>query len=174
MVTTRILAQRRLLSGPLPAQPRTRRRSAGKSRVELATGALSRKLRLGNLGRLYLAGGVVIVLLILYVSLAAQVTQTSYEITRLKAQQSDLLAQQEQLRYTEVNLQAPGQVQQDASKAGMQRGAAARYVQYQPVAVDLAARPGEGVPDRTPVWQRALAAVVVGVTGSRDALAFDH
>jgi hypothetical protein len=158
-----------MLPGYAPPRPRTRRGSGG--RVGHAAGALSEKLRVGAFARLYLAAGMVLGLLILYVSLAAHVTATSYEISRLKAQQADLLAHQEQLRYSEANLQAPGQVQQDASKAGMQRASATTYVAYQPVAIDLEARPGDAPPDRTPIWARALAALVNGVTGAQDALA---
>jgi hypothetical protein len=160
-----------MLSGPLTASPSTRRRRTRPGPVELAAVELSEKLRLGTFGRIYFAAGVVLCVLILYVSLAAQVTQSSYEISRLKAQQADLLAQQEQLRYQEANLQAPGQVQRDASRAGMQRGAATRYVQYQPVALDLSTHAGAAAPDRTPLWQRALAAILNGVGGTKDVLA---
>ena len=173
MVTTRILAQRRLLSGPLPAEPVIRRGSRPAISAA-AAGALSEKLRVDVFGRLYAVAGTVLALLILYVSLAAHLTQTSYEITRLQAQQADLLARQEQLRYTEANLQAPGQVEHDAALAGMQRGTASKYVRYQPVAVDLTARPGDPAPDRTPLWQKGVAALLNGVAGTRDALAFDH
>ena len=116
-----------MLSGPLTASPSTRRRRTRPGPVELAAVELSEKLRLGTFGRIYFAAGVVLCVLILYVSLAARLTQTSYEITRLQAQQADLVARQEQLRYTEANLQAPGQVQHDAAATGMQRGTAARF-----------------------------------------------
>jgi cell division protein FtsL len=160
-----------MMSGPQPAHPRARRRSAIPGRIQLATDLVSEKLRLGAFARIYMAAGVVLALLILYVSLAAKVTETSYEITRLKSQQADLLARQEQLQYAEAGLEAPGQVQQDASKAGMQRAAAAKYVPYQPVAIDLRAMPGDGAPDRTPLWAQALGGLINGVTGTRDALA---
>ena len=160
-----------MLSGPLLTGPVSRRRSSRPALAVAAASAVSDKLRLGAFGRLYGAAGIVLVLLILYVSLAARLTQTSYEITRLQAQQADLVARQEQLRYTEANLQAPGQVQHDAAATGMQRGTAASYVQYQPVAVDLNAQPGDAAPDRTPLWRQALAALMTGVTGARDVMA---
>jgi hypothetical protein len=162
-----------MLSGPVRPEP-VIRRSSRPALAAAAAGAVSEKLRLDVFGRLYIATAVVVLLLVLYVSLAARVTQTSYEITRLQSQQADLQARQEQLRYTEANLQAPGQVQRDAAVAGMQRGTAAKYVQYQPVAVDLGARPGDTAPDRTPLWQRGLAAVLNGVTGARDVMAADR
>jgi hypothetical protein len=160
-----------MLSGPLRAEPAGRRRSAGTAIAAAAATAVSDKLRLGAFARLYAAAGAVLLLLILYVSLAAHVTQTSYEITRLQAQQADLLARQEQLRYTEASLQAPGQVEHDAAVAGLRRGTAAKYVQYQPVAVDLTSQPGDAPPDRTPLWQQALAALLNGVTGAHDVMA---
>jgi cell division protein FtsL len=160
-----------MLSGPQPAYARARRQSAIPGRIQLATGLVSDKLRVGAFARIYVAAAIVLALLIVYVSLAAKVTATSYEITRLKSQQADLLARQEQLQYAEANLGAPGQVQQEASKAGMQRAAASKYVPYQPVAVDLQARPGDAPPDRTPLWARAMAGLLDGVTGTRDALA---
>lgn len=162
-----------MLSGPLRTEPGARRRSYRPAVAAAAAHAVSEKLRLGALGRFYGAAGAVLLLLILYVSLAAHVTQTSYEITRLQSQQADLVARQEQLRYTEANLQAPGQVEHDAALAGLRRGTASRYVQYQPVAVDLEARPGDEAPDRTPLWQQALAALLNGVTGAHDVMAAD-
>src|SRR5207237_9128912 len=102
-------------SGPRESERRRRRRT-GAGAVELAANAVSARLRLDAFGRLYLAAGIVLLLLILYVSLAARVTQSSYESSRLKAQQADLLAHTEQLQYAEANLQAPGQVEHDAAR----------------------------------------------------------
>jgi hypothetical protein len=160
-----------MLAGPIRPEPGVRRRSSRPALAVAAASAVSEKLRLGAFARLYAAAGVVLVLLILYVSLSARVTQTSYDITRLQSQQADLVARQEQLRYKEANLQAPGQVEHDASVAGLRRGTATKYVQYQPVAVDLEARPGDAEPDRTPLWQQALAALVNGVSGAHDVMA---
>src|SRR5919204_630141 len=98
-----------MLSGPLQSERAAHGRGLG-------GGAVAQKLRFDAYGRLYVAAGIVLALLILYVSLAAKLTETSYQITRLQAQQADLLAQQQELRYTEASLQAPGQVQQDAAR----------------------------------------------------------
>jgi hypothetical protein len=104
-----------------------------------------------------------------YLGLAAQITQASYDITRLQDQQRSLIAEQDQLRYQEVTLHAPAQVQQQAAQSGMQRVVPSGYVTGQAVAINLAAPVGAPASDTTPLWARAMAAVLNTV--ARDAVA---
>jgi hypothetical protein len=123
------------------------------------------------LGHAYLGLGAVVIALLFYLAIAAQITQSSYDIARLQAQQRQLIADQDQLRYQEVTLHAPAQVQQQAAQSGMQRVLPSNYVAGQAVAIDLAAPIGAGATDMTPRWMRAVAAVVDTVGGTRDVLA---
>jgi hypothetical protein len=63
-----------------------------------------------------------------------------------------------------VTLHAPAQVQQQAAQSGMQRVVPSGYVTGQAVAIDLAAPVGAAPNDTTPLWARAVAAVVNTVT----------
>jgi hypothetical protein len=115
--------------------------------------------------------GAGLVAVLFYLALAAQVTQSSYDITRLQDQQRQLIAAQDQLRYQEVTLHAPAQVQQSAAQSGMQRTAPVAYVPAQPVAIDLQAPAGASGTDATPLWARYLAALFNKVGGTRDVMA---
>jgi len=123
------------------------------------------------LGHAYLGLGAVVIALLFYLAIAAQITQSSYDIARLQQQQRQLISDQDQLRYQEVTLHAPAQVQQQAAQSGMQRMLPASYVPGQEVAIDLSAPIGAGATDMTPRWMRAVAAVVDTVGGTRDVLA---
>jgi len=70
-----------------------------------------------------------------------------------------------------VTLHAPAQVQQQAAQSGMQRVVPTGYVAGQPVAIDLTAPVGATAGDTTPLWARAVAAVINTVGGTRDVLA---
>ena len=96
---------------------------------------------------------------------------SSYDIARLQDQQRQLIAEQDQLRYQEVTLHAPAQVQQQALASGMLRVVPAKYVPGQIVAIDLQAPVGASANDTTPLWERAVAAVINKVGGTRDVLA---
>ena len=122
-------------------------------------------------GHAYFGLGAVVVCLLFYLAIAAQITQSSYDISRLQEQQRQLIAEQDQLRYQEVTLHAPAQVQQQAAQGGMQRVVPSSYVQGQQVAVDLTAPVGASATDATPLWQRAMAAVFNEVAGTRDVMA---
>ena len=102
-------------------------------------------------------------LVIAYLVVGAQATQTSYELDRLKEQNSRLQAEQGQLRYQDVSMHTPAGVQHAAAAAGMQRTAAPRFAAYQPVGLDLGAPVGPDRPADPPLWQRALAVVTDGV-----------
>lgn len=171
MISTRILARRRLsVSGAQHAPaPRRRRRTRGFMQVASATAA--ERLHLSSFGHAYLGLGAVLIVVLFYLGIAAQITQSSYDIARLQDQQRQLLAEQDQLRYQEVTLHAPAQVQQQAAQSGMQRVVPSGYVSGQPVAIDLTAPVGATAGDSTPLWARAVAAVINTVGGTRDVLA---
>jgi len=173
LTPTRILARRRLsTSGAqrhLTAPPRRRRRTRGF--VQVAGAAAAERLHLHGFGHAYVGVGAVVIVLLFYLAIAAQITQSSYDIARLQDQQRQLIAEQDQLRYQEVTLHAPAQVQQQAAQTGMQRVLPARYVSGQPVAIDLTSPIGATAPDTTPLWLKAVAAVVNTVGGTRDVMA---
>jgi hypothetical protein len=139
--------------------------------VQVASSAAAERLRLNTFGHAYLGAGAAFIGVLFYLALAAQVTQSSYDIVRLQEQQRQLIAEQDQLRYQEVTLHAPAQVQQQAAQSGMQRVVPASYVAGQPVAINLGAPVGATANDTAPLWERAVAAVVNTVGGTRDVLA---
>ena len=134
----------------------------------MASAAAQEKLRVSRFGHAYVGVGAVFICLFFYLAIAAQITQSSYQISQLQQQQSQLLAEQDQLKYQEVTLHAPAQVQQQAAQSGMQRAVPSSYVSGQPVAVDLTAPVGASPVDTTPLWQRAVVAVLNQVAGTRD------
>ncbi len=154
---------------PTAAPQRRRRRTRGF--VQVAGRAAAEKLKVNLFGHAYLGVGAVVIALLFYLAIAAQITQSSYEIARLQDQQRQLVAEQDQLRYQEVTLHAPAQVQQQAAQSGMQRVLPSNYVAGQPVAIDLAAPVGAGASDMTPRWLRAVAAVVDTVGATKDVMA---
>ena len=129
------------------------------------------RLQLSSFAHAYLGLGAALVAILFYLALAAQVTQSSYDITRLQDQQRQLIAEQDQLRYQEVTLHAPAQVQQSAAQSGMQRTPPVAYVPGQPIAIDLGAPAGASGADATPLWARYLAALFNKVGGTRDVMA---
>lgn len=173
MTSTRILTKRRLGSPGGQHAPSRRRRRA-RSFVQTAGVVTAERLRLSAFGNAYLVAGVLLFCGLSYLALSAQITQASYDIARLQKQQSQLLASQDQLQYEEISLHAPARVQSQAAQAGMQRGAPSTYVSAQPIAIDLQAPDGAGSSDPTPLWQKAVAALISKVGGTRDALAAGH
>ncbi|MGH7763476.1 MAG: hypothetical protein ACREOM_03540 [Candidatus Dormibacteraceae bacterium] len=166
------MTRRRLTASGTPqisAPPRRRRRTRGF--VQVAGSAAANRLRLSGFGHAYLGVGALVIVVLFYLAIAAQITQSSYDIARLQDQQRQLVAEQDQLRYQEVTLHAPAQVQQQAAQSGMQRVEPATYVPGQAVAIDLAAPVGAAAGDDTPLWLRAVAAVVNTVGGTRDVMA---
>ncbi len=170
MTSTRILARRRLgatsAEAHVSAPPRRRRRTRGF--VQVASAVASERLRLNLFGHAYMAVGAVVIVLLFYLAIAAQITASSYDISRLQDQQRQLVAEQDQLRYQEVTLHAPAQVQQQAAQSGMQRIVPSSYVQGNQVAIDLTSPIGDSPTDTTPRWLRAVALVVNTVGGTRD------
>lgn len=173
MTSTRILARRRLATaGAHHAPARRRRRTRGF--VQVAGSVAAERLHLNSFGHAYLWFGAALIAILFYLALAAQVTQSSYDIARLQEQQRQLVAEQDQLRYQEVTLHAPAQVQQQATQSGMQRVAPVAYVPAQSVAIDLQAPAGASGTDGTPLWARYLAALLNKVGGTRDVMAAGH
>jgi len=171
VTSTRILARRRLATTSPPhvtAPPRRRRRTRGF--VQVATATATERLRLNRFGHAYVVVGAVSIVLFFYLAIAAQITQSSYDISRLQEQQRQLLAEQDALRYQEVTLHAPAQVQQQASQSGMVRVVPSSYVAGTELAIDLSAAIGAAPTDTTPRWMRAVAAVA-NTVGARDVLA---
>jgi len=173
LTSTRILTQRRLGVPSGHTVPARRRRRA-RSFVQTAGVVASDRLRLNAFGSAYLVAGVLLFFVLSYLALSAQITQASYDISKFQNQQSQLLAAQDQLQYQEISLHAPARVQSDAAQAGLQRGSPSTYVPAQPIAIDLQAPDGAGPTDVTPLWQKAVAALVSRVGGTRDALAAGH
>ena len=178
MVTSRILA-RRLdgRAGENSTSARRRRRSgaplAGGRGLRPAV-ALER-LRRSSFGRVYAVAAVVLAMAICYLVVAAQATSTSYEMNRLRLQQAELRAEQDQLRYQGVQLHTPARVAQAAGQAGLSPAATpTKYLGYQPVAIDLGASTGLPAADATPLWQRAVAGVLSGIGASREVQASDR
>ena len=97
--------------------------------MQVAGAVAAERLRLNLFGHAYVAVGAIVIVVLFYLAIAAQITQYSYDITRLQDQQRQLVAEQDQLRYQEVTLHAPAQVQQQAAQSGMQRVVPSSYVQ---------------------------------------------
>ena len=170
MISTRILTRRRLgAAGAQHVPARRRRRTRGF--VQVASKVTADRLHLNAFGHAYLGLGAVLICVLFYLALAAQITQSSYEIARLQDQQRQLLAEQDQLRYQEVTQHAPAQVQGAAAQSGMERTAPTKYVSSQPVAIDLKAAIGAPPTDMTPLWQRMMAAVVNRIVGDHPVMA---
>jgi hypothetical protein len=151
------------------APPRRRRRTRGF--VQVAGTVAAERLHVSTFGRAYVFMGVVVIGVLFYLAIAAQITQSSYDIARLQDQQRQLIAEQDALRYQEVTLHAPAQVQHQATQSGMQRVAPSTYVGGVEVAIDLGAPIGASPVDQTPLWLRAVALVVNTVGGPRDVMA---
>jgi hypothetical protein len=171
LISTRILARRRLSIAGAQHAPAPRRRRRTRGFVQVASATAAERLRLSSFGHAYLGLGAILIAVLFYLGLAAEITQSSYDIARLQDQQRQLLAEQDQLRYQEVTLHAPAQVQQQAAQSGMQRIVPSGYVAGQLVAIDLTAPVGASANDTTPLWERAVAAVINTVGGTRDVLA---
>jgi len=139
--------------------------------VQVASATAAERLRLSSFGHAYLGLGAILIAVLFYLGLAAEITQSSYDIARLQDQQRQLIAEQDQLRYQEVTLHAPAQVQQQAAQSGMQRIVPSGYIAGQLVAIDLTTPVGASANDTTPLWERAVAAVINTVGGTRDVLA---
>jgi hypothetical protein len=170
LTSTRILTRRRAgIAGAQHAPVRRRRRTRGF--VQVASAAAAERLHLNAYGHAYLGVGAVLMCVLFYLALAAQVTQASYDITRLQDQQRQLIAEQDQLRYKEVTLHAPAQIQQQAAATGMQRQAPVSYVTTPPVAIDLQAPIGAQADDTVPIWSKLMAGLLNKVGATRDVMA---
>lgn len=139
--------------------------------MQVAGSVAAERLRLNVFGHAYMFVGAVVIVVLFYLAIAAQITAASYDITRLQEQQRQLIAEQDQLRYQEVTQHAPAQVQQHAEQSGMARVVPARYVSGREIAFDLTTPIGAPADDTTPLWLRAVALVVNTVGQTRDVMA---
>lgn len=139
MVTTQILTRRRT-DQTRSRRPALRpRRSAQPMLVQLASSPVARRLRLRAFGSFYVLGAVTLGLAVFNLMLAAQSTQSSYQLTSLQAANKQLAADQQQLRYQEAAQHTPARVEQEARQQGMSRPMASGYVGAQPLPFDLQA-----------------------------------
>ena len=163
MVTTRIQTTRRRLDASRHAPGTRRRLTAWPLLASAAGSAAAERLGLRSLTRVYMAAAGLLVLMIAYLMVGTQATQTSYELDRLRDQNAQLLAQQGELRAQDARMHTQAGVAQSAASAGLQHDNQVQYVGYQPVALDLTTPIGPSRPDDTPLWQRVVAAI----TGDR-------
>lgn len=160
MVTTRIQTKRRHHGA---SRHSARRRLADwPALVTVAGGVTAERLGLPSMARVYAAGAGLLVLVVAYLAIGTQATQTSYDLDRLKDQNVQLAAEQDDLRAQDARMHTQAGVAQAAAAAGLQHNNSPGYVGYQPVALDLGAPIGPARPVDTPLWQRALAALVGG------------
>jgi hypothetical protein len=164
VVTTRILTTRRR-----QAHAGRRRLYAWPLLASVANSAAAERLGLSSFGRVYAAGVVLLAIVLAYLLVGTQTTQTSYELDRLKDQNTQLVAEQDDLRAQDARMHTQAGVAQAATAAGLQHNNSLKYVGYQPVALDLGAPIGPARQEDSPLWQRALAAIVGGT--ARDAQA---
>jgi hypothetical protein len=169
VVTTRIQTTRRPLGRVRPGTATLRRHVAWPLAAVEATAG---RLGLHSFARASVAAGALLLVVIGYLVVGTQATQTSYELDRLRDQNAQLQAEQDQLRYQDARMHTQSGIASAAAAAGLQHGNTPRYARYQPVALDLSAPIGPDRPDDTPLWQRAVAAITG--SGARDAQAAGH
>ncbi len=176
MISTRILNRRRMVvahpgapAATHHAPPRRRRRTRGF--VQVASATATERLRLNAFGHAYILVGALLAAVLLYLALAAQVTQASYQISQLQDQQRQLISEQDQLRYQEATLHAPSAVAAQAAQGGLQQVAPVTYVPEPAVAIDLTAPIGPQPTDSTPLWEQMLAGLITRLGVTRDAMA---
>jgi hypothetical protein len=162
LVTTRIQTTRRSLGTGHAAHAARRRLTAWPLLATVANSAAAERLGLTSFGRAYAAALALLAIVIAYLLVGAQTTQTSYELDRLKDQNVQLVAEQDELKAQDARMHTQAGVAQAATSAGLQHSNSLKYVGYQPVALDLGAPIGPARPEDTPLWQRALAAIVGG------------
>jgi hypothetical protein len=105
-----------------------RRALPADKRRQARTPARARRTRGAGIGWVLIAFVLLGVLGLAYVAETATATQASYQIGALKAEQNQLLAEQQQIRY-QISLQSSaGRIDADASRLGMVRSAAWQYV----------------------------------------------
>lgn len=159
MVNTRILTTRRRL-GTSRHWYGSRRRRSGWPLLATVASRSTERLGLSSFAGTYAVAGALLVLVIAYMVVGAEATQTSYEFDRLREQNAQLLAEQDQLRYQNASLHTRAGIAQAAAAAGLRHTDLPKSVGYQPLALDLSAPIGPDRPEEAPLWQRALAAIV--------------
>ena len=169
MVTTRIQTTRRRQGAARLGHAARRRLAAWPLLATVANSAAAERLGLASFGRVYAAAAGLLVLVLAYLLVGTQATQTSYDLDRLRDQNAQLVADQNELRAQDARMHTQAGVAQSAASAGLQHSNSLKYVGYQPVALNLDAPIGPARREDTPLWQRALAAIVGGT--ARDAQA---
>jgi len=169
VVTTRIQSTRRRLGTSRSGHHPRRLLPQWPRLATVANRAAAERLGLSSFARVYAAGAVLVVLLVAYLLVGTQTTQTSYQLDQLRDKNARLVAEQADLRAQDARIHTQAGVAQSAAAAGLQRGNAHQYVGYQPVALNLAAPIGPARPEDTPLWQRALAAIVGTTAGDAQA-----
>lgn len=162
MVTSRILNRRRIQTGR-PGRAGVRpRHSARPALMQFAGGAAIRRLRLRTLGRVYIAGAVVVLLTLAYLVLGAGTTGASYVLDALQTQNQQLQAQHGQLVYESAMLHTPQRRQQEAGAEQMVPDQPAGYLTGKASPIDLTTPIG-GAQASGPSWWNFLGGVVSGV-----------
>jgi hypothetical protein len=169
LVTTRIQTTRRRLGTSRRGRHPRRLLAQWPLLATVANSPTAERFGLSSFGRVYAGAAALLVLVVAYLLVGTQATQTSYELDRLKDRNTQLVAEQADLRAQDARIHTQAGVAQSAATAGLQRGNSLQYVGYQPVALNLSAPIGPARPEDTPLWQRALAAIVGGT--ARDAQA---
>lgn len=147
-------AHSRHLSSSFGAGVRKSRATAGSGRS-----ARVRRARPATFKWIVLWIGTVSVFGIAYVAETAASTQASYQIGTLKQQQSDMLGQQQQIRYQISLATSAGQIDGDAAKLGMVRSSQWQYLpgSTSPVALAKPDPQSNGNANRSWLDQLALA-----------------
>jgi len=169
LVTTRIQSTRRRLGTSRRGRHPRRLLAQWPRLVTVANSSTAERFGLASLGRVYAGTAALLVLVVAYLLVGTQATQTSYQLDRLRDQNTQLTAEQADLRAQDARIHTQAGVAQSAAAAGLQRGNSLQYIGSQPVALNLDAPIGPDRQEDTPLWQRALAAIVGGT--ARDAQA---
>lgn len=107
--------------------------------VRVATSTVAARLRLRAYGRTYVVGAMAVVMTVANLVLSAQAAQTSYDLARLRSQQSALQSEQGQLRYQEAAQHTPAEQEREARQQGMSHPMPAGYLAAQPLGFSLQA-----------------------------------
>jgi cell division protein FtsL len=134
----------------------------------LATARTRERLGISSFARISLAAAALLLLVLVYLTVNAQETQTSYELNQLRQENAQLQAEQDQLRYQKARLETPALVDQAAASRGMTQADPSTYVQGKPVQVDLSRPIGPPRPSDEPRWQRILDLLFGGSGDARE------
>ncbi len=117
---------------PVHRNPGARRRNSTLAAVRMPV-----QISLGGFAGAYLAVLLLALVAITYLMQVAKATATSYAIGAARAQQQQLVAEQQQLKYEEARMETPVLVQQRADHMGMVVATHWNYVRVLPLPVNL-------------------------------------